>query len=133
MSKDRFDEAKKARDEMEKTLIWLLDKDTEQASSVKKLEEENRELRCDREIMKFDASYYSDGMKARFESVKSQKKKYMVKAMDLEADLAAAQRKIDDLEGELQMSGAAKMDKLQILKKEKELEKSIAKLKTEIS
>ena len=36
----------------------------------------------------------------------------MVKALDLEADLAAAQRKIDDLEGELQISGAAKMDKL---------------------
>ena len=84
---------------MEKTLIWLLDKDTEQASSVKKLEDENRELKCELDIMKFDASYDSDGMKARLESVKSQKNKYMVKALDLEAELAAAQRKINDLEG----------------------------------
>ena len=75
---------------MEKWLIWILDKDKEQVANNSKLEEENRELRCDFEILKFDASYDKDGMKARFESVKSQKNRYMIKTLDLEADLAAA-------------------------------------------
>lgn len=75
---------------MEKWLIWILDKDKEQVANNSKLEEENRELRCDLEILKFDASYDKDGMKARFESVKSQKNRYMIKTLDLEADLAAA-------------------------------------------
>lgn len=75
---------------MEKWLIWILDKDKEHVANNSKLEEENRELRCDLEILKFDASYDKDGMKARFESVKSQKNRYMIKTLDLEADLAAA-------------------------------------------
>ena len=75
---------------MEKWLIWILDKDKEHVAKNSKLEEENRELRCDLEILKFDASYDKDGMKARFESVKSQKNRYMIKTLDLEADLAAA-------------------------------------------
>jgi chromosome segregation ATPase len=112
VSKDRFDEEKKARDGMENMLCWLLDQDTEQAASVARLEEENRELRADLEIMKFDASYDEEGVKARFEQVKTQKKKYMEKALELEVDLQAAQAKIAELEGELQISGAVKMEKL---------------------
>ena len=42
---------------MEKWLIWILDKDKEHVANNSKLEEENRELRCDLEILKFDASY----------------------------------------------------------------------------
>ena len=78
VSKDRFDEEKKARDSMENMLCWLLDQDTEHAASVTRLEEENRELRGDLEIMKFDASYDEEGMKARLEQAKTQKNKYMI-------------------------------------------------------
>ena len=71
VSKDRFDEEKKARDNMENMLCWLLEQDTEQAANVTRLDEENRELRGDLEIMKFDASYDEEGMKARLEQAKT--------------------------------------------------------------
>ena len=71
VSKDRFHEEKKARDNMENMLCWLLEQDTEQAANVTRLDEENRELRGDLEIMKFDASYDEEGMKARLEQAKT--------------------------------------------------------------
>ena len=56
---------------MENMLCWLLEQDTEQAANVTRLDEENRELRGDLEIMKFDASYDEEGMKARLEQAKT--------------------------------------------------------------
>jgi hypothetical protein len=67
---------------MERELCWLLDQDKPLNDSIKKLEKENSELRCELAVMKYDASYDSDGMKARFEQVKREKKKYMAKALE---------------------------------------------------
>ena len=75
----------------------LLNDDKPQADRTKKLEEENNDLRCELGVLKYNASFDSDGMMARFEQVKREKKKYMVKSLELEADLAFAQSKIDDL------------------------------------
>jgi hypothetical protein len=51
---------------MERELCWLLDQDKPRNECIKKLEEENNELRCELAVLKYDASYDSDGMKTRF-------------------------------------------------------------------
>ena len=116
---------RQAKEKFERTVNWLLNDDKPQADRIKKLEEENNDLRCELGVLKYNASFDSDGMMARFEQVKREKKKYMVKSLELEADLAFAQSKID-LQGQQHVSCAIKHNRIQNVEKEKLLEQNIA-------